>query len=95
MTTIWKYPLELTDQNAVSMPLGSHLLCVAMQHGVPTLWALLNPEAVRAHRIIRIVGTGHPMPDWPGAAYIGAVQVGDFVWHVFDGGWAAPEEGAP
>jgi len=34
MKTIWKYTLEITDQQFVEVPDGSELLTVQMQNGV-------------------------------------------------------------
>lgn len=38
-------------------------------------------------RVIRIYGTGHPMPDNPGS-YIGSFMLhgGEFVFHAYDAG---------
>ena len=72
---IWKYPLEVTDRLALTMPPGAKFLTVQMQHGKPCLWALVD-ETKRdtATRRIAIYGTGNPMPDEPGT-YIATFQM--------------------
>ena len=83
---IWKYPLEVTDRLALTMPPDAKFLTVQMQHGKPCLWALVD-ETKRdtATRRIAIYGTGNPMPDEPGT-YIATFQMmgGDLVFHAFE-----------
>lgn len=87
MTTIWKFPLALTDRQDVVMPRGARVLSVAEQHGKLCLWALVNPDADRVKRALRIAGTGHPC-DARAAHLVGTVLCagGSLVWHVFDYG---------
>jgi hypothetical protein len=83
---IWKYTLEVTDLQTLEMPVGAEILSVQMQHGVPTLWATVNPAALTQFRTIAIHGTGNPIPGDPGI-FLGTVQqqVGNstLVWHIF------------
>jgi len=68
------------------MPAGAKILTVAMQIGVACLWAEVNTGAIGKHkRTISIFGTGHRMPDDPGA-YIGSFMLdgGALVFHVYD-----------
>lgn len=84
-TTIWKYPLPIRDEVILKMPMDPRFLFVAVQDDVLSLWALVAPEAGLWPRRIRIYGTGNPGPQL-GECYIGSVQKGPFVWHVFDAG---------
>jgi hypothetical protein len=81
---IWKWPLEITDRQVISMPAGSRLLAVQMQSGFPQIWALCDADAPRVEKEIAIYGTGNPIPGDPGA-YIGTFQTngGTLVWHAF------------
>lgn len=84
--TIWKFPLETTDEQVVDMPSGAKALTVQTQDGCACLWALVNPDnATVEHRLIRIYGTGHSIPKHPGD-YIGTYQLcnGALVFHVFE-----------
>jgi hypothetical protein len=55
-----------------------------MQHGVPCLWALVDPEQDYTDRTIDIIVTGHDIVDLFTRTYIGTVQQGPLVWHVFE-----------
>lgn len=85
---IYKYPLEITDEQHVAMPRGARLLSVQLQRdGVCCLWALVSDDSddVDSSRLIYIVGTGNPT-DIADEPFIGTVQMGQSVWHIFDGG---------
>lgn len=81
--TIWKYPLLLGDSVTYWMPAGAMILTVQMQHGTPTLWALVDPAAPLAPFELAVVGTGQVVPDR--AVFISTVQMADggLVWHIF------------
>jgi hypothetical protein len=85
---IWKYPLDLVDEQCLHLPKGAKLLTVQVQDDDPQLWALcdeLQPENER--RWFGMYGTGNPMPSDPGS-YIGTVQLrgGMLVFHFFEKG---------
>ena len=90
MQTIWKYPLEVTDEQDLKMPRGARLLHVGCQDGYqPVLWALVELSASLVARRILIFGTGYPIPDRGAViepAYVGTSVGTPFVWHVFDVG---------
>lgn len=94
MNTIWKFPLKFDDFFTITMPRDAKILTVQMQHGVITLWALVDPASVTEERRFRIVGTGQPLEGnlWD-LVYRGTVQDSraalgegwhEFVWHVFE-----------
>lgn len=82
MKAIWKYPLDVTDKQVIQMPANAKVLSVADQAGVLTIWALVDVDAEKEARKFYVVGTGHPL-DFTGANFLGSVQQGPFVWHVF------------
>lgn len=90
MKSIYKYPLKTEDVVRIKMPAGAEILTVQVQNGLPTLWALVNPDAPLYERIIEIFGTGNPVGigDDSGSSriYIGSYQLynGSFVGHVFE-----------
>ena len=85
MKTTYKYPLQITDQQTVTMPAGAQILHVGLgPHGDVCLWALVDSGKPTELRHIVVTGTGHPVPD--GVTYLGSVTSGIFVWHV----WEAP-----
>lgn len=87
---IWKYQIEITDTQTIDMPKGAQVLAVQVQHGVPCVWALVDPEATAQPLDIHVLGTGHPVPDGIGR-HLGTFQVSDgaLVFHVFERGEAA------
>jgi hypothetical protein len=97
MNTIWKFPLEITDEQVIQLPAGAELLTVTALwvpvpvKGVPgerpCLWALVDDECEPTPREIRIYGTGHAIKvDLSKYKYVGTFQVlnGSFVGHVFE-----------
>lgn len=83
MDTIYKYELVIDDVQHIPLPSGAKCLHVAMQNGHLCLWAQVNTTRELVNRFFRIYGTGHPMQD-PASRYIGTVQDGPLVWHVFE-----------
>ena len=82
---IWKYPLEIRDEQSIKMPGTSAILAVQVQNGTPCLWVMVDPRNPGRFRKIAIYGTGHEMSQSP-YNYIGTFQVanGSLVFHVFD-----------
>jgi hypothetical protein len=84
MKTIWKYQISIGPVRVVDMPTDAEILTVQMQDSVLTLWALLDPTSWPKSRRFEVYGTGHPI-DYPHELkYIGTVQDGPLVWHVFE-----------
>lgn len=86
MRTVYKYPAHagLFD---LTLPKGAELLCVAIQHGVPQMWALVDDEAPTEKRSFCGIGTGVEIPkQWKVLSYIGTFQLnnGYLVFHVFE-----------
>lgn len=86
MKKIYKYPLEIKDEQVVLLPTGSKILTVQSQGGKACLWALVNPTMPNDMSVtIRIFGTGHTIQDSDRLEYIGTFQMcgGAIVFHVF------------
>lgn len=88
MRRIWKYPLVITDIQAVKMPIGATPLTVQVQDNQVCLWAIVDPQAGEEWRTLYIFGTGNPTigldVERP-ANYIGTFQSldGQRAFHVF------------
>jgi len=83
---IFKYPLELNESQYITIPKDHKILSVQVQRDTICVWALIDDDTERIVQPIRIVGTGHSIPSMnPLGEYIGTVQQGGFVWHVFKG----------
>ncbi len=85
MKTTHKFPLAVADLQKVGMPKDSTILTVQIQRGIPCLWALVDTNKAGEERFIRIIGTGHPVPE-DILRYIGTFQLqeGNFIGHVFE-----------
>ena len=83
MKTIWKYPLMITTEQEVSHPENWTPLYVAMQHGIPTLWAEVDPENSVGDSKIYLTATGAAVPR--GTTYLGTFFTHDdlLVWHTY------------
>lgn len=86
MRTIYKYKLELKDEQEIVMPALANILCVQMQNGSPHIWAQLDSNASPQTRTIGIFGTGNPIPPYKNMYYIGTFQIhgAGLVFHVFE-----------
>jgi len=85
MNTIWKFELEIVDEQVIAMPEFASILCAQEQGGKLCLWAKVVTDKKLENRVIRIIGTGNPVHDADQmVGYIDTVQIGKFVWHVFE-----------
>jgi hypothetical protein len=89
MKTIWKFPLKLREYNEVEMPKGAEVLTAQVQGETICVWAGVDPEAPTEPRMFQISGTGTTMHEHQERKYIGTVQRGRYVFHVFEvlGDW--------
>lgn len=81
---VYKYSV---NDGLLFLPRGAVLLDIQYQHGVPTLWALVDPnEPVAPHRVV-VLGTGWATSYQVGLApFRRTLQDGNgFVWHYFVG----------
>ncbi len=84
MTQIWKFPLEVIDDQYINVPKGAKPLSVDVQNGTPCVWAEVDPGAPADSIHIRIFRTGHNISG-SGLQFVGTFQLygGSFVGHVF------------
>lgn len=104
MITVYKYPLPVAPEVVLEMPLGAVILTAQLQEqeGLPglgglCLWAVVDTERPLVERRIRVQGTGQELSaelacDLAAGlpVYLGTVQAGYFVWHLFDLGEGSP-----
>lgn len=84
MTTIHKYLLDLAEYQEVEMPSGARILTAQVQAGDIFLWAKVFTDAPDEQRQIHMYGTGQKLPEMTKLMYLGTVQMGAFVWHIFE-----------
>lgn len=86
---IFKYPLRIKfGLQLVPMTPRADILHVGTQFdstrhdNVICLWAVHDDELRDASRQFIVLGTGGEVPGR--SSHIGTVQVGEFVWHIFE-----------
>ena len=87
MTTIYKYPIEITDSQIIELPYLHKILHVGLDpNGVPCIWSAVDLHS-SANTVIEILvaGTGTPLGLNYGSfkKHIGSFIQDLFVWHVF------------
>lgn len=82
---IWKFKIELQEQQVVLMKKGSQILCAKAQGEDICIWVLCDETAPAEERRIGVYGTGHEITGDPGK-YVDTLMLhnGFFVFHVFD-----------
>lgn len=80
---IWKYELEIADMQTFFMPEDAQILSVQYQDGQLCMWALVDSYASKEEVRISVVGTGYIFKHGDRDVYIGTVQDGKHVRHVF------------
>lgn len=89
MKTIYKYQLETTDFQSITLPKGYEILTVQTQNQTPCLWVLHDKKPEKFEDVeINIIGTGHAIYHVDGKTerkYIGTYQLhgGQLIFHVF------------
>jgi hypothetical protein len=90
MKKVWKfaiypYPNSVHDavfEMEVQMPKGARILHVGEQAGTVCVWAEVDPGNGTTPYRLYSVGTGFgAVPE--GKRYIGTVQNGAYVWHIY------------
>lgn len=84
---IYKYPLDVTDIQHVPIHRGAEPIAVMVQNEIPCIWAIVDIDEPLTKIWIRIVGTGHPLPDGCDMySHIGSFQLrgGALVFHAFE-----------
>jgi len=84
LRTIYKYPLQVIDEQAIKIHGGSKILTVQVQAGIPCLWVEVETTNTMSSRRIFVHGTGHTVHE-DAEDYIGSFQLmnGSLVFHVY------------
>lgn len=82
---VWKFTIPVNDVVTIEMPRGEKVLHAAEQHGVPTMWALVDPKETMENREFRFAGTGHPIAERHIGSFVGTFFMrGGLVFHIFE-----------
>ena len=93
MRIVYKYSVPYADDVEIEMPQGAQVLSVQLQHGKPTLWALVEDTHPTTLRCFFWRATGDPLRRHRAyAKFIGTVQDNNLVFHLFDMGEDSPKE---
>ena len=86
MDAIYKFELDVIDNQAVSLPGGAEILSIQEQNGKPCMWAKIDTDAPYETRQFATVGTGNPIPFDESNPFIATYQLQDgaLVFHVFE-----------
>lgn len=85
--SVWKYELAVVHGvQTLRMPAGAKVLTLQLQNGKPTIWMEVDTEEAREDRAFQMHGTGWDWHEGDGrtSAYVGTVQIGEFVWHFYE-----------
>ncbi|MGL5912788.1 MAG: DUF7352 domain-containing protein [Bacteroidales bacterium] len=86
MKTIYKYPIEVTNEQTIKLPKGAKILTIQTQRETPCIWAMIDKTEQETEEVeLRVHGTGHDVPDSETLRYIGTFQLhgGSLVFHTF------------
>ena len=86
MKTIWKFQLDITGEQTISVPKDTLLLqTVKVQGSIPVIWGMCDSSIKEKEDVIIVtLGTGNLIPENIGKLhYIGTYQLSTFVGHVF------------
>lgn len=93
MRTIWRYPLEIKDQQTIQVPcagvdiyramkIKEQILKLDVQNEEPCLWILVDTKYTKRDVIITMYGTGYRCCEQI-EDYLDSFQISEFVYHVF------------
>lgn len=83
---IWKYAISGPGRVIVPIPYGCVVLHVGVQNGSIFVWVAVKSrqEDDLVDRAFYVAATGEDLTSLQHDEYLGTVQIGEFVWHVFD-----------
>ncbi len=85
MKKIFKYELQVTDSQTITMPKGAQIISAQVQNNKPVLWDIVDEFAKDDYTIINMVGTGHEIKFDHGYTFLSTIQLhgGMLVFHIF------------
>lgn len=91
MITIFKYPVQMSEDFTFEAPAGAEFLSVQVQAGEAQLWARVDTSRPAATYRFGVHGTGHELNSFTRSApHIGTFQIdgGALVFHLLGGLYA-------
>jgi hypothetical protein len=83
MKRIFKYTLEVAEEQVINLPFGFKILSIQVQAGKPCIWVLIDDAHDGTEEVyFYTIGTGHSADLMPNN-FVGTYQYGPLVFHVF------------
>ncbi len=83
MKTIYKYVIEVEDEQEVNLPLGAMVLSAAFQGKNLCMWVLADKDQdFSTNQTVYVHGTGHNIIE-ENSRFINTVFIDSLVFHVF------------
>lgn len=86
---ILKFELRVIGLQIIDMPYLYKILSAQYQNGHICVWALVDEMKPHHNHAFAVYGTGQEINTASTGEFIGTVQQGSLVWHVFDKGATA------
>ena len=87
MRKIFKYELELVDEQYLTVPESAKFVSVIEQNDMPVLYAIVDPTEIHVQTRVLIRGTGHDIDEGDLLSHecLGSVETNEkrLVWHIF------------
>ena len=85
MFKVFKYPIDVTDDQTIVLPPDAELLKIMVQHDVPCMWVRVDTSKAVVPWEFKLVGTGHPAPSYETHIYVDSFMIEDgaLVFHLF------------
>jgi hypothetical protein len=81
-TTIWKFTAsDPGEKTVIFIPQDHKILSVGIQGQQIVFWAEVDPDSPKVDETYLVIGTGWIIPE--NGIYIGTVQYGILVWHLY------------
>ena len=84
--SIYKYKIDITDKQILTLPKGAKILSVINQFNVACIYAMVDTETTETEKYsLQCYGTGHPIRHDDSYKFLGTVAMldGNFIYHLF------------
>lgn len=85
MKKIYKYKIEILDEQEIFIPCYHTILCIKLQSGTPYIWVEVEDDAPLQKVKFKLYGTGHEMSKERPEQYVGTILLNDdkLVYHLY------------
>ena len=83
MNAIYKYELEITDKQTISLPDDAEVLSIQEQQGAIYAWVRVDTDMPQCDRTFIVCGTGNPIHQGQ-MKHLATIQKDYMVWHFFE-----------